>query len=1666
MIEGSDPNLGGVSSSWFKLTPDQTGSYIKGTWTTLSSMGTPRLYFASNVLQSGNVFVQGGEYSGSSGAQNDVNTGEIYNPTTDTWTPISTFPQSNFGDDPSMLLDNGQVLTGYLAGPQTYFYDPSTDTWTQAATKLNNDPSDEEGWIKLATGNILSYDVISSVNNNNSTAQFYNPTTNTWTATQNVPDMLSSVAQGYELGPGLLLPNGNAFYTGGNSNTAIYNPTTDTWTAGPVIPNNMAADDAPGAMLPTGQVMFAADSPPPTFNAPTQLVLYDPNSNTISAVTSEPAALSNDLSQVGSYTTRMLVLPNGQMLFEDGADNTLWVYTPAGTTSTAVPVVQNVTNNGGGNYTLTGLQLNGQSAGATYGDDVEMDENYPIVYFKDSSGNIYYATTSNWSTTGVQTGSTVETVNFTIPNNLPKTTLSLYVSGAGLSSTAFSFGNSGVTVSGEAFVDTNGNGTLDSGEPGFGGVTVQLLDSSNNVVQTTTSAADGTFTFTNVAPGTYTVNDVPPSDWLVDATATVTVTTSSVSGALVGNFHLVSVSGEVFNDLNGNGSKDPGDPGLQNWTVDLLSSTGSIVSQTTTDANGNYQFINVVAGTYTVQEVLQSGWQQTFPSLPGTYTVVATSGLAVTADNFGNFLPVTVSGIAFNDLNGNGTRDSGEPGLQGWTINLLNAGNSVIATTTTNSTGQYSFANVGPGTFTIQEILQAGWTQTFPAAPGTHSITASSGINISSGEDFGDFQLTSVSGEVFNDINGNGAKDPLEPGLSNWTVQLLNSSGNLLSSTTSDSNGNYTFNNIGPGTFTVKEVLQSGWFLTVPSGSGTYTISPTSGTPTTSENFGDFLSATVTGEVFNDRNGNGNLDNGEPGLQGWTVKLFDSKNNLVNTSTTDANGNYILTGVGPGSYTVSEVLLTGWAQTFPAPPGNHAVSATSGGLLSGQNFGNFQKTAISGQVFADINDTGGFVAGDPGIQGWTVQLLNPSTGALLATAITDANGNYTFSVGAGTFRLREIVPTGWVQTTPNPSDVSSISGLPTTGIVFGNFQLAVISGETFQDFSGNGLLNGNDTPLQGWTVQILDPTTENILNSQVTGANGTFSMVAGGPGTYRIREVNQNSWLQTTSNPLDIVVTQSGTVVIGQNFGNFHYATASGQVFLDQNGDGVKNGSDSGLQGWTIDLLNASTGALQSFTTTDANGNYSFTNLGPGAFRFREVVQSGWTQTSANPVDITTTSGGNTTGVSFGDFLLGTISGEAFQDNNGDGAFNGSDSGVPNRTIQLLNASNGTVLQTQTTSSQGTYQFSALGPGTYLVSEVLPAGWLQTTANPAAITISSGSTQTGINFGTFQLVSISGRVFIDSTADGVDSPSKLGFNGFTIQLYHDANGTGQLVLGTDALIASTVTSTVNGQAGQYSFNGVGPGQYIVYEVKQHGLLQTAPLPLGAFSVVALSGVNVTSQDFGNLGDANQSFVFQAYLDLLHRHVDPSGMLYFSGALDQGASRAQVVQGIQNSPEYRTDEVEGLYEAYLGRAADPTGLSNALNLLLNTPFVLGSQDAFLQLKADILGSAEYFQNHGGGTNAGFLAAIYHDVLGRNIDSGGAATFTAALASGVSRTLVAKAILSSVEAEQVLVANDYSAFLGRAADPLGMNVFVGHLQQGGLSQDIVLAMVASDEYFSRV
>lgn len=188
--------------------------------------------------------------------------------------------------------------------------------------------------------------------------------------------------------------------------------------------------------------------------------------------------------------------------------------------------------------------------------------------------------------------------------------------------------------------------------------------------------------------------------------------------------------------------------------------------------------------------------------------------------------PPRVTGLKYEDLNGNGKRDGGEPGLGGWTIKLRHGG-KVVATTTTAANGSYSFlldankSGIGAGQYEVEEVLKAGWVA--EETPGAFNVALGSHGKTFGGKDFGNFRPAELAGHKYDDSNVSGVWDPSEVGLPGWAISLSNGEKRL-----TDGEGAFAFS-VRPGKYTVSETLEKGWRQTAPGGEGTTTYTVISG---------------------------------------------------------------------------------------------------------------------------------------------------------------------------------------------------------------------------------------------------------------------------------------------------------------------------------------------------------------------------------------------------------------------------------------------------------------------------------------------------------------------------------------------------------------------------------------------------------------------------------------------------------------------------------------------------------------------------------------------------------------------------------------------------------------------------------------------------------------------
>ncbi len=281
---------------------------------------------------------------------------------------------------------------------------------------------------------------------------------------------------------------------------------------------------------------------------------------------------------------------------------------------------------------------------------------------------------------------------------------------------------------------------------------------------------------------------------------------------------------------------------------------------------------------------------------------------------------------------------------------------------------------------------------------------------------------------------------------------------------------------------------------------------------------------------------------------------------------------------------------------------------------------------------------------------------------------------------------------------------------------------------------------------------------------------------------------------------------------------------------------------------------------------------------------------------------------------------------------------------------------------------------------------------------------------------------------------------------------HYATSNGTAVAGTNYTAAS---GTLTFAAGQTSATFT----VSVANTMTVGGSETVNLTLSSpGSGAALGAVSTAVLTIQNNGvTANQRFVAQLYVDLLHRPVDLSGLNGWTGWLDAGGNRILIVNAIMASLEYRQMVVQTLYQTILGRAADPSGLSSWAAWL-------GQGGNERLLKAYLLGSSEFYAK-AGGTNQAFLQALYQNVLNRPLDPTGAQAWGQALAQGMPRTSAAWAILNSTEAETLSINTWYTTYLRRPADASSVNSLLYALQQGVLDEQVIAVLVASDEYYAR-
>ncbi len=569
----------------------------------------------------------------------------------------------------------------------------------------------------------------------------------------------------------------------------------------------------------------------------------------------------------------------------------------------------------------------------------------------------------------------------------------------------------GGTVTGRVFIDSNGNGVQDGAESGA--PAAQVTVTVGSIAQTVSTNGSGDWTAPNVPAGTATL-DVQEATLPVGAA--LTTTGSDPSTAAVTNGISVSAGADgyqlqgtlditVFSDTNSNGVRDPGEPGIAAVPVQINESDGTVRAVTTGPAGTVATGVPAGATIVDVQDnALPAGSTLSFGTDPTT--VVVTAG-ATSTDINGYRGPGTVTVTVYNDANGNGVQDIGEPGSPNVQVRITDSAGAPRLVTT-GPTGTVSVSvPAGATQIDVQEAsLPAGALLTGGTDPTT--VTAVAGADVA---DVNGYQQRSeLQVVVFNDLNGNGTREVAEPALPGVQVLVTDSLG-VPRTLTTNAQGVAAVP-LPPGAATVDIVdatLPAGAALT--GGTDPTPLTIVAGVPALDLN-GYQVRGTVTGRVFRDSNGNRVQDAGEPGLANQSVTITTSLGTTL-TPVTNATGDYSI--VLPVGATVTRVAdPAGLALTTGNNP--QSLTVAGGAVAAAAPIGFAPVATVSGSVWRDLNSDRIRGSGETGLAGWRVELTNPATGVAVASATTDATGTYSVPnvVPAVTYRLRFVAPNGAV----------------------------------------------------------------------------------------------------------------------------------------------------------------------------------------------------------------------------------------------------------------------------------------------------------------------------------------------------------------------------------------------------------------------------------------------------------------------------------------------------------------------------------------------------------------------------------------------------------------------------------------------------------------------------
>ncbi len=989
------------------------------------------------------------------------------------------------------------------------------------------------------------------------------------------------------------------------------------------------------------------------------------------------------------------------------------------------------------------------------------------------------------------------------------------------------------SIGDRVWADTNGNAAQDVGEAGLNNVTVYLdLNGNGNRDSgepSQVTAGNGNYAFNGLLAGTYQVrvdatslSAINPGygpTFDLDGIATsygTSVVLASAQDRVDADFGFrigASVGDRVWMDRDGNGAQSAGEPGIGGVRVYVDSNGNGAFDATErnsiTSSDGTYFIGNLNPGAVTVRvdtSTLPGGASQTF-DLDGiatshAATVTLTSALHRGDVDFGYRGNQSIGDLVWDDKDGDATRTSYN--IRNGRIDL--DGNGSADNSDDGFIGSVQVIDGyldlnGNGSITSAD---SGTYQGFTVISGDLDTNGSN--TISNTDDlanaiFSEFGLANV--RVFLDLNGNGLFEASEP------------------SALTNANGGYTISNLFNGSYTVRVDTTSlplsyveTYDLTAPTDDNAATV-VLSGTSRTDVDFGYRRDASIGDRVWNDRNANGVVDAGEPGIEGVFIFIDTNNNGIFERATerfavTDLDGYYVINNLPEGSFLVRVELSTlpqGATQTFDFDGTATANQATRTLALSeiatNVDFGYRSTAGFGDLVWNDSNANGVKDGSEVGISGVRVFADINGNGifdsASEPSAVTATNGSYSIgNLVPGTFTARvdtSTLPAGMVPTfdssgpVDNAATFSLTSAQVRTEIDFGYTSRVVIGDFVWNDSNANGRQDSGEVGLPDVTVTVFNAANDTIAGTTVTNASGIYSFPLLLPGTYYVI---------------------------------FDKPVGFNATFADL-------GNDTGDSD-----ANSSTGRTANVTLTGGQSNLT--------------LDAGFYQT-----------------VTVGDFV--------FNDANGNGIQDTGETGLAGVLVSIYRPGFGpdgiagtsddaAVVASQTTAAGGAYSFPGLRPGTYQVGFGALTGYNRTPADQgsddakdsdASVTtgltgsylIAAGSTNNQIDAGYYQPGSISGFVLADTNNDDSgDSP----LSGVTLTL---VNASGSPIDGDPNTSGVQPITAITAANGSYSFAGLAPGTYGVLETQPSGYISVSDKDGGNLDEIRPITVTAGASNSGN-----------------------------------------------------------------------------------------------------------------------------------------------------------------------------------------------------------------------